>query len=102
MSLEDLVLWASGSGLQGPRKACGHWGLSHTQRLGSRGTMESKVLVVQSYPTLQPHCSPPGSSAHGISQARILERVAIPFFRGSSRPRDRTRVSCTADGFFTI
>ena len=28
-------------------------------------------------------CSPPGSSVHGISQARILERVAIPFSRGS-------------------
>ena len=33
-------------------------------------------------------CSPPGSSVHGILQARILEWVAIPFFRGSSRPRD--------------
>ena len=33
-------------------------------------------------------CSPPGSSVHGISQARILERVAISFSRGSSRPRD--------------
>ena len=37
-------------------------------------------------------CSPPGSSVHGISQARILEWVAISFFRGSSWPRDRTRV----------
>ena len=33
-------------------------------------------------------CSPPGSSVHVILQARILERVAIPFSRGSSRPRD--------------
>ena len=39
-------------------------------------------------------CSPPGSSVHGILQARILECVAIPFSRGSSRPRDRTLVSC--------
>ena len=46
--------------------------------------------------------SPPGSSVHGILQARILERVAIPFSRGSSRPRNRTRVSCTAGRFFTI
>ena len=38
-------------------------------------------------------CSPPGSSVHGILQARILERVAISFSRGSSRPRDRTQVS---------
>ena len=48
----------------------------------------------QSYPILcNPRdCSPPGSSVHGISQARILEWVAISFFRGSSWPRDRTRV----------
>ena len=36
-------------------------------------------------------CSPPGSSVHGISQARILEWVAIPFSGGSSQPRDQTR-----------
>ena len=39
-------------------------------------------------------CSPPGSSAHGILQARILEWVAISSSRGSSRPRDQTCVSC--------
>ena len=33
-------------------------------------------------------CSPPGSSIHGILQARILEWVAISFSRGFSRPRD--------------
>ena len=37
--------------------------------------------------------SPPGSSVHGILPARLLEWVAIPFFRGSSRLRDQTRVS---------
>ena len=37
--------------------------------------------------------SPQGSSVHGILQARILGWVAIPFSRGSSRPRDRTHVS---------
>ena len=41
-------------------------------------------------------CSPPGSSVRGISQARILEWVAIPFSRGSSRPRDRTHISCVS------
>ena len=46
-------------------------------------------------------CSPPGSSVHGIFQARILERVAISFSRGSSQPRDWTWVSCTAGRFFT-
>ena len=39
-------------------------------------------------------CSPAGSSVHGISQARILERVAISSSRGSSRPRDCPCVSC--------
>ena len=45
--------------------------------------------------------SPPGSFAHGISQARILEWVAISFSRGSSWPRDQTQDSCIASGFFT-
>ena len=39
-------------------------------------------------------CSPSGTSAHGISQARILEWVAISYSRRSSWPRDRTHVSC--------
>ena len=45
--------------------------------------------------TLSDHmdCSLPGSSVHGILQARILEWVAIPFSRGSSWPRNRTHVS---------
>ena len=48
--------------------------------------------VAQSCPTLcnPVDCSPPGSSVHGILQARILEWVAISFSRGSSQPRDRT------------
>ena len=62
------------------------------------------VLVPPSCPTLYNamDCSPPGSSVHGILQARILEWVAIPFSRGSSWPRDWTRVSCIAGGFFTV
>ena len=38
--------------------------------------------------------SPPGSSVHGILQARILEQVVISFSRGSSQPRDGTHVLC--------
>ena len=38
-------------------------------------------------------CSPPSSSVHGILQARILEWVALPSSRGSSPPRDQTRIS---------
>ena len=51
--------------------------------------------VAQSCPTLcdPTDCSLPGSSIHGIFQARILEWVAISFSRGSPRPRDRTQVS---------
>jgi len=37
----------------------------------------------------------PWTVAHGISQARILEWVAISFSRGSSWPRDQTHISCT-------
>ena len=36
--------------------------------------------------------SPPGSSVHGIFQARILESIAMPFSRGSSQSRDQTSV----------
>ena len=65
---------------------------------------EVKVLVTQLCPTLcdPMDCSLPGSSVHGILQVRILEWVAIPFSRGSSRPRDQTWVSCIAGRFFTI
>ena len=60
-------------------------------------------LVSQSCPTLcDPiSCSPAASSVHGIFQAWILELVAIHFSRGSSQPRDRTWVFCTAGRFFT-
>ena len=56
------------------------------------------VKVAQSFPTL---CDHMGYTVHGILQARILEWVAFPFFRGSSQPRDWTQVSCIAGRFFT-
>ena len=46
-------------------------------------------------------CSPPGSSVHGISRARLLEWVAISFSWGSSQPKDQTCVSTLAKLFFT-
>ena len=57
----------------------------------------------QSCPTLcdPMDCSPPGSSVHGISQARILECVAISSSRASSQPRDRTCISSTGRWIFT-
>ena len=62
-----------------------------------------KVLAAQSCLTLcdPMDYNPPGSTVHGILQARILEWVAIPFSRGPSWPRDLTRISCIACRFFT-
>ena len=81
---------------------------------GGRGDMDKEdwtrlgvsAKSLQLYPTL---CNPmdyslPGSSVHGILQARILEWVAMPSSRGTSQPRDQTCVSwesCTAGEFFT-
>ena len=45
-------------------------------------------------------CSRPGSSVHGILQARILEGVAVSSSRGSSSPRDQTVSLALAGGFF--
>ena len=47
-------------------------------------------------------CSPPGSSVHGILQARILEWVAMPFSWESAQSRNWTWISCIASRFFTI
>ena len=62
------------------------------------------VLVAQSCRILcnPMDCSQPGSSIHGILQARILEWVAICFSRRYSWPRDGTRVSHAVGIFFTI
>ena len=82
------------------------------QKMGIEGTYlsilttiyDSESEVTQSCPTLcdPMDCSLPGSSVHRIFQARVLEWVAISFSRGSSQPRDRTQVSCTAGRCFTI
>ena len=60
------------------------------------------LLVTQSCQTLcdPMDCSLPGSSVHGISQARILEWIVISFFRVSSKPWDGTHLSCFAGRFF--
>ena len=63
-----------------------------------------KVLAAQSCPTL---CNPtvgslPGSSVHGILQARILEWAAVPFSRRYSQPRDQTQISYIVSEFFTV
>ena len=55
-------------------------------------------VLIQVCPTLcnPMDCSPPGSSVHGTSQARTLERVAVSYSRRSSRPRDWTHASCVS------
>ena len=70
--------------------------------LSSPSVIELQLFIVadmrvcmhaQSCPIL---CSPPGSSVHGIFQARILECVTISSSKGFSQPRDRTRISCVS------
>ena len=60
----------------------------------------SCVRRVQLFATLL-NCSPPGSSVHGIPQARKLEQAAMPSSRGSSRPRDGSFVSLASRFFIT-
>ena len=60
---------------------------------------ESHSLVTDSCNPMD--CSLPGSSVHGILQARILEWIAISFSRGYFWPGNQTPVSCIAGRFFT-
>ena len=73
-------------------------------RVVSSAYLKVKIEVAQLCLTLHGpmDCSLPGSSAHGIFQARILEWVAISFSRGSSWPRDQTCVSHIVGRCFTI
>ena len=123
-----LSVIATFSSLLCPRELCIHvfTPLMNSQVLEGRNsvfflwpvTMPSQVLYKKRKwkwscsvmsDSLQPHglcdpmdCSLPGSSIHGILQARILGWVAISFSRGSSWPGDRTRVSHIAGRLFTI
>ena len=47
----------------------------------------------ESWSVVPTHCDPMDYRVHGILQTRILERVVMPSFRGSSKPRDQTQVS---------
>ena len=58
-------------------------------------------ILSESRSVMSDSCDPKDFTVHGILQARILEWVAFPFSRGSSQPRYRTQVSCTAGGFFS-
>ena len=76
-----------------------HFGLSQDVEYNSL----CHTSVAQSCPTFCDlmDCSPPGSSVHGILQAKILEWVAISFSRGPSQPRNWTCISCIASESFT-
>ena len=77
---------------QRPRRwpARGHWPRAWRQWL-SRSLVSCDLCRPQ----------PRGSSVHGILQAPTLEWVVVSISRASSQPKDRTRASCTAGGFFT-
>ena len=68
------------------------------------GDRQREVIIMLSrVDSLQPHgLWLPGSSIHGILQARVPEGVAISFSRGSSQPRNRTQVSCIAGRCITL
>ena len=69
----------------------------HTDRGQFCLILASCCLIAESCPALcdPVDCSPPGSSVHGILQARILEWAAVSVSRGCSQPRDQTHISCT-------
>ena len=76
---------------------CRHVSVTEWKREVKQLWYVAKCLVTKSRPTLLPShglYSPPGSSIHGIAQARILEWVAISFSKASSWPRDPTCISC--------
>ena len=94
----------------------GRWGFSiichlNVRTLNILGRIHGHALLSQRAWMVTPSCltlcdpmgcNPPVSSLPGISQAGILEWVAIPFSRGSSQPKGRTQVSCIAGGFFNV
>jgi len=77
---------------------------THTHTYWKTVCILSRFSCVQLFAMLWTIHNPPGSSVHGIRQARTLMWVAMPSSRGSSWPRDRTHISyasCIAGGFFT-
>ena len=74
-----------------------------TTKAGKQSENQEKIYHVAHHLSSEPmDCSPPGSSVHGILQARILEWIAIPFSKGSSALRNQTQVFCISGRFFTV
>ena len=101
--------WAPGvDDGQGGRVCCGSWGLKESDMTEQLNWTELTCLLLSPWvvsDSLWPHepDSLPGSSFHGIFQARIWEWVAFSFSRGSSKSRDQTHISCVScitGGFF--
>ena len=86
--------WAAVSGVAQSRTQLKRLSSSSSSRYSQ---VQIQVKIAQSFLTLRDpmDCSLPGSFVHGILQARILERVAIPFSRASSQPRDQIHISCS-------
>ena len=82
------------------RTACWYFRyvLSHIQLFETLWTVAHQAPLSMEYSRQEPT----GSFVHGILQARILKWVPIPFFRGSSQPKDWTRTSCIESRFFTV
>ena len=85
-------------------EAKGHEGNTKKGHRIRHAVVQNAVLIPQSCPTLSDpvYSSLPGSSFHGLLQARILEWVATSCSMGSSWPRNQTWVSCIAGRFYTI
>ena len=100
------IFFSRGSGIQpmSPALAGGFFTTEIFFFLKSPYLLKVKVLATQSCLTLcdSMDCCPPGSSIHGILQARILEWVALPFSRESSQPGNQTQVSHIACRFFIL
>ena len=74
--------------------SCLNWSIAEQTARGGSTVGLCRCVCAQLCLYEPTDCSLPGSSVHGIPQARILEWVAISVFRGSSWPRDPTHVSC--------
>ena len=92
----DVSLSKSTNSWKDPPHPQTYWGSTHPYAVKPTYWHQlamNKMKVTQLCPTLWDpmDCSPPGSSVHGILQARVLEWVAVLFSRGSSQPKDWTQ-----------
>ena len=88
-------------GLQHARPPCITNSRSLPKLMSTESVMPSNHLILCRPVLLLTLCNPMDYIVHGILQARMLERVAVPFSRRSSQTRDQSHVSRIAGGFFT-